>query len=170
MDRHTLALISIIGSSLDVLGALYLAYDLLGGEHGPLRTLTRAVTYGLLFGAGYAAGLGPAFGITCAIAHGITLAWEYSRASRNEGEQGPWRDVAASALRGLGFGIGMGWYYGAAFGASFGLLSTLGQAFAYRLGVRPTAEYHPQTRPRVTRLQALAVLNRSIGYAVATWI
>ena len=44
MDKHTLALISIIGSSLDVLGALYLAYDLLGGEPGPLRTLTRAVT------------------------------------------------------------------------------------------------------------------------------
>ena len=34
--KETLALISIIGSSLDVLGALYLAYDLLGGEHGPL--------------------------------------------------------------------------------------------------------------------------------------
>jgi hypothetical protein len=40
IDKHTLALISIIGSSLDVLGTLYLAYDLLGGEHGPLRTLT----------------------------------------------------------------------------------------------------------------------------------
>ena len=32
MDRHTLALISIIGSSLDVLGALYLAYDLLAAN------------------------------------------------------------------------------------------------------------------------------------------
>ena len=53
MDKHTLALVSIIGSSLDVLGAMYLAYDLLGGEHGPLRTLTRAVTYGALFGTGY---------------------------------------------------------------------------------------------------------------------
>ena len=31
IDRHTLALVSIAGSSLDVLGALYLAYDLLGG-------------------------------------------------------------------------------------------------------------------------------------------
>jgi hypothetical protein len=41
IDKHTLALISIVGSFLDVLGALYLAYDLLGGEHGPLRTLTR---------------------------------------------------------------------------------------------------------------------------------
>jgi hypothetical protein len=40
LDRHTLALVSIVGSSLDVLGTLYLAYDLFGGEHGPLRTLT----------------------------------------------------------------------------------------------------------------------------------
>jgi hypothetical protein len=46
IDKHTLAPISIVGSSLDVLGALCLAYDLLGGEHGPLRTVTRAVTYG----------------------------------------------------------------------------------------------------------------------------
>src|ERR1700704_4513706 len=45
IDRHTVALISIIGSSMDVLGALYLSYDLLGGEHGPLRTVTRGVTY-----------------------------------------------------------------------------------------------------------------------------
>ena len=36
IDKHTVALISIVGNSLDVLGALYLAYDLFGGEHGPL--------------------------------------------------------------------------------------------------------------------------------------
>jgi hypothetical protein len=53
LDKHTLALVSIVGSSLDVLGALYLAYDLVGGEHGPLRTLTRGVTYGALLGTGY---------------------------------------------------------------------------------------------------------------------
>src|SRR2546422_3646844 len=28
---------SITGTCLDVLGSLYLAYDLLGGQHGPLR-------------------------------------------------------------------------------------------------------------------------------------
>jgi hypothetical protein len=32
IDRYTLALLSIIGTSLDVLGAMYLAYDLLGGN------------------------------------------------------------------------------------------------------------------------------------------
>ena len=78
IDKHTVALVSIIGSSVDMLGALYLAYDLLGGEHGPLRTLTRAVTYGALFGIGYGLFLGPVFGLMSGLAHGITLAWEYS--------------------------------------------------------------------------------------------
>jgi len=83
IDKHALAVISIIGSSLDVLGALYLAYDLLGGEHGPLRTLTRGVTYGALFGAGYGLALGPVFGLASGAGHGITLASEYSRAARH---------------------------------------------------------------------------------------
>ena len=82
MDHHTLAIVSIVGSSLDVLGALYLAYDLLGGEHGPLRTLSRGVTYGILFAVGYGIPLGPVFGIACGATHGFTLAWELSRASR----------------------------------------------------------------------------------------
>jgi hypothetical protein len=84
IDRHTLAVVSIVGSSLDVLGAMYLAYDLLGGEHGPLRTLTRGVTYGVLFGAGYGLALGPVFGLSSGAAHGITLAWEFSRAARQD--------------------------------------------------------------------------------------
>src|SRR5256885_31912 len=113
IDKHTLALISIIGCSLDVLGALYLAYDLLGGEHGPLRTLTRAVTYGTLFGTGYGLALGPVFGLASGIAHGISLAWEYSRASRHEPPAGFWVDVAMSAIRGCGFGLGAWYLFGA---------------------------------------------------------
>src|SRR5262249_42073389 len=105
VDRHTLALISIIGSSLDVLGALYLAYDLLGGEHGPLRPLTRAVSYGALFGAGYGVVLGPVFGLASGVARGIPLAWEYSRASRDGPKPGFWIDTAMSAIRGAGFAL-----------------------------------------------------------------
>src|SRR5580700_9549678 len=106
IDKHTLALISIIGSSLDVLGALYLAYDLLWGEHGPLRTLTRVVTYGVLFGTGYGIALGPVFGLASGLAHGITLGWEYSRASRHEPESGFWLNTAIIAIRGCGFAVG----------------------------------------------------------------
>jgi hypothetical protein len=57
MDHHTVAAISIAGTCLDLLGSLYLAYDMLGGQHGPLRLLTRAVTYSIVFGVGYGVGL-----------------------------------------------------------------------------------------------------------------
>src|SRR6202051_801633 len=134
VDKHTLALISIIGSTLDVLGALYLAYDLLGGEHGPLRTLTRAVTYGALFGTGYGIALGPVFGVASGLAHGGTLAWEFSRASRNEPKPGFWLDTAMSAIRGCGFALGATWLFGARFGVTFGVFSTAGQVVAYRVG------------------------------------
>jgi hypothetical protein len=170
IDKHTLALISIVGSSLDVLGALYLAYDLLGGEHGPLRTLTRGVTYGVLFGAGYGLTLGPVFGLAVAVTHGITLAWEFSRASRGGPKPGFWYDTAVSAIRGVGFAVGAAYLYGGVFGATFGALSTLGQAIAYQAGIRPTIDYQPAKRPRITKHQFLAVVNRTIGNTAAGYL
>lgn len=167
IDRHTLALISIAGSSLDVLGALYLAYDLLGGEHGPLRTLTRAVTYGVLFGAGYGLALGPVFGLAAGGTHGITLAWEFSRASRRGPKPGFWYDTAMSAIRGTGFALGAAHLYGGTFALTFGALSTVGQVIGYRAGIRPTIDYQPAARPRLTKRQLLAAVNRAVGYTVA---
>jgi hypothetical protein len=170
IDKHTLALISIIGSSLDVLGALYLAYDLLGGEHGPLRTLTRAVTYGALFGAGYGLAFGPVFGLATGLTNGITLAWEFSRASRHRPTPGIWYDSAMSAIRGAGLGLGAAYLYGGTFGATIGVLSTVGQVVAYRFGMRPTIDYRPGTRPRLTGHQLLGVANRTVGYAVGGYL
>jgi hypothetical protein len=170
IDKHTLALISIVGSSLDVLGALYLAYDLLGGEHGPLRTLTRGVTYGVLFGGGFGLALGPVFGLANGVATGITLAWEFSRASRHRPKPGFWYDTAMSAIRGAGFAVGFAYLYGAEFGATFGALSTVGQVLAYQAGIRPTLDYAPAKRPRLTRHQFFAAVNRTVGYAVTGYV
>jgi hypothetical protein len=170
IDRHTLALISIIGTSLDLLGSLYLAYDLLGGEHGPLRTLTRAVTYGALFGTGYGLALGPLFGLASGAAHGISLAWEYTRASRGEPEPGSVVDSAMSAIRGLGFALGAWYSFGPVFAFTFGLLSTAGQMLAYRIGIRPTVNYRPALRPRISRFLVVAVVNRAVGYSVAGYL
>jgi hypothetical protein len=170
IGKHTLAVVSIVGSSLEVLGALYLAYDLLGGEHGPLRTLTRGVTYGALFGAGYGLALGPVFGLLSGVAHGITLGWEFSRASRHGPKPGFWYDTAMSAIRGAGFGLGAAYLYGGAFGVTFGALSTVGQVVAYRAGMRPTLNYQPAMRPRLTKHQFLGAVNRAIGYTVTGYV
>jgi hypothetical protein len=171
MNHHTLAIISILGSSLDVLGAMYLAYDLLGGEHGPLRVLTRGVTYGAIFGICYGLALGPVFGAACGVAHGITLAWEFSRAARGAPDPGFWYDLSASAIRGCGHGIGAAWYFGPEFGILFGLASTVGQIAAYRVGMRPTLAYSSAPHLRLTRVQLLGALNRTAGYGIAAgWL
>ena len=60
--------------------------------------------------------------------------------------------------------------HGIAFGATFGVLSTIGQVVFYRAGMRPTIDYQPATRPRLTRHQLLAVVNRTVGYALAGYV
>ena len=167
IDKHIIALISIIGCSLDLLGTLYLAYDLLGGEHGPLRTLTRAVTYGVLFGIGYGLGLGVVFGLAAGATTGITLGWEFSRAAKHRPKPGFWYDVAMSAIRAAGYGLGASYLYGARFGIVFGVLGTMGQVFAYRIGIRPTVDYQPIARPRLTKTIVLSAINRMFGYLIA---
>src|SRR5215467_10212858 len=103
MDHHTVAAISVAGTSLDVLGSLYLAYDLLGGQHGPLRLLTRAVTYSIVFGIGYGLGLGLLFGLAAGIATGITTSIELNRAARGLDHYAlPW-EAAFAAIRGAAF-------------------------------------------------------------------
>jgi len=82
VDHHTIAAISLTGTALNLLGGLYLAYDLFGGQHGPLRTLTRAATYGVLFFLGYVVFLPVRFSALAALGTGSTLAVEFARAAR----------------------------------------------------------------------------------------
>jgi hypothetical protein len=164
VDHHTVAVISITGTCLDVLGSLYLAYDLLGGQHGPLRLLTRAVTYAVVFGIGYGLGLGLVFGLATGIATGITLAIELSRASRGLDHYSlPW-ETLFSAIRGFAFGVGLYRILGFAFAIAFALLITAGQVFAYSRGMRPATDYAAARRPRLTRRQFWGIVIRTFGY------
>src|SRR5690242_4360582 len=153
MDHHTVAAISITGTWLDVLGSLYLAYDLLGGQHGPLRLLTRAVTYSIVFGIGYGVGLGLIFGLAAGVTSGITLSIEFTRASRGLDHYSLAWELCFSAIRGAGFAVGLYRSLGFAFAATFALLLTLGQTVAYVRGMRPAADYAAARRPRITRRQ-----------------
>ncbi len=170
MDHHTVAVVSITGTCLDVLGSLYLAYDLLGGQHGPLRLLTRAVTYAVVFGIGYGLGLGLLFGLASGIATGITLAIEFSRASRGLDHYSLFWEGMFSAIRGLAFGAGLYRILGFGFAIAFAILITVGQIFAYSRGMRPAADYAAMRRPRLTRRQFWGTVVRTFGYMVTALI
>ena len=170
MDHHTVALVSITGTCLDVLGSLYLAYDLLGGQHGPLRLLTRAVTYSVVFGIGYGLGLGLFFGLSSGIATGITLAIELSRAARGLDHYSlPWEGLF-SAIRGLAFGAGLYRILGFGFAIAFAILITVGQVLAYSRGMRPALDYEASRHPRLTRRHFWGIVVRTVGYMVTALI
>jgi len=169
-DHHTVAAISISGSCLDALGSLYLAYDLLGGQHGPLRFLTRAVTYSIVFGLGYGIGLGPFFGLTAGLATGITVSFELNREARRLPHYSLPLQGLFAAVRGVGFGAGLYGIAGFQFAVAFAVLNTIGQVIVYSRGVRPGMDYSASRRPRFTRRQFWATLVRAGGYIVTALI
>jgi CDP-diglyceride synthetase len=167
MSHHTIAALSLAGVFLDVLGGLYLAYDLLGGQNGPLRLLTRIVTYSIVFGAGYGIGLGFLFGVFSGIAAGITIAIELQRAGhRHDHIPLPW-EILFSALRGAAFGAGLYPITGLNYAALFSALIAAGQAFAYTQGMRPGLDYAASRQHRLTQRQISGVVIRTIGAIVA---
>ena len=163
VDRHTIAAIALTGTALNLLGGLYLAYDLFGGQHGPLRTLTRAATYGVLFFLGYVVFLPVRFSALAALGTGSTLAVEFARAARGA-RQTHTVEALSSLVRGVCFALGSAWLFGWRFGLSFGALSTIGQIVAYRMGMTPTLGLDAR---RQWRKHLLGVVNRTIGYALA---
>jgi hypothetical protein len=170
MDRHTVAAISIAGACLDVLGSLYLAYDLLGGANGPLRMLTRAVTYAVVFGIGYGLVLGLVFGVVAGAATRITLAIEMSRAARGEKHYSlAWEGLFA-AIRGVGFSVGLYPILGREFAIAFSILITVGQIVAYSRGMRPATDYSAFRKPRMTRRQFWGTVMRTADYTVAALV
>jgi hypothetical protein len=170
MHHHTLAAVSIAGTCLDVLGSLYLAYDLLGGQHGPLRLLTRAVTYSVVFGIGYALGLGLFFGLAAGITTGVTVAIELNRVARGQDHYGlPWEGLFA-AIRGFGFAAGLYRILGFGFAIAFAILIIAGQIFSYSRGMRPSTDYAAFRRPRFTRRLFWGTVVRTFGYIATALI
>lgn len=170
MDHHTVAAISIAGSCLDVLGSLYLAYDLLGGPHGPLRLLTRAVTYSILFGIGYGVGLGVLFGVASGLATGVTVAIELNRTSRHRDHYSLYWGTLFSAIRAAAFGGALYPQVGRNFAIVYAILLTGGQVVVYSWGVRPSLQYLTPERRKVGRVFALATLLRTAGYIAAALV
>jgi hypothetical protein len=170
MDHHTVAAVSIAGSCLDVLGSLYLAYDLLGGQHGPLRLLTRAVTYSIVFGVGYGLGLGLIFGLAAGVTMGITASIELNRVARGLGPYSlPWESFF-SAIRGIAFGAALYPTLGLRFAIAFAILVAVGQTIGYARGMSPAMDYVASRRPRFTRRQFWGTVIRTISWIAAALV
>ncbi len=114
MIQHWDAWCNLIGSLLGLLGGFFLAYDIIGGENGPLAGMTRSVTYMVIFGFGYTVSLGLKFGLIACLGMGVLLGTEFYLASRRPKSA---RDKPQSRSLVLAIGIGRSFFVALAFGA-----------------------------------------------------
>src|SRR5271167_1380422 len=164
--RHDLIpILSLTGVILDALGGLYLAYDLLGGKHGPLRTITKSVSYGVMFGSAYALPLGVWFGLAGLVVSGPALSLEIGR--REVRYAHPFFEALVfGLLRAASFGAA-GWLARDAwFGINFGILSAIGFVATYMIVGPPPADMSA-ARPQIDKavLKRAAFRGASIGLA-----
>jgi hypothetical protein len=164
-SQKTIPFLALIGVVLDALGGLYLAYDLLGGERGPLRALSRLLTYSAIFGLGFGLTLGGWFGLAGAVGMGPTFEMQLARRARGIAPtRREW--IMGALLRGLAFGIA-GWLaVGHDFGIAFGLSSGAAMHITYELGYG-TNEYRSYQRPRIERRTVTGAVLRGIGIGAA---
>lgn len=164
MDQ-VIPLVSLTGVVLDALGGLYLAYDLFGEKHGPLRLVSRLFTYSAILGLGYGATLGLWFGLAGAFVLGPAIEFQLWRRARGISPSTlEWATMAA--LRGLAFGVA-GWLaVGHRFGIAFGILSALAMHLTYAFGFGTNA-YRIYQRPRLEQLDIQGAFFRGlvVGFA-----
>lgn len=168
LTREFVAELSLAGMGCDVLGGCYLAYDLLGGKRGPLRTIARATGYVALFFLGYIIVLGVRYAIVAASGMGILLAIEFRRAGANpELARSRGSVVLFGFLRGLVLGLAGMTIAGLWFAAVFGIFSGTGLALSYVIGFAPAHDYETQAKPRLSAHSLFASLLRAIAVSTA---
>lgn len=98
------AQISLVGMLLDAAGGLFLAYDLLGGEKGPLSTFTRMFTYSVLAVFFYGIAMGLRFGLIVGTCIGSCLGLHLERLGKDKKDTF-WFLFSISLVRALGMGF-----------------------------------------------------------------
>lgn len=97
------AQISLLGMLLDAAGGLFLAYDLLGGEKGPLSTFTRMFTYSCLGVLFYGSAMGLRFGLIVGTCIGSCLGLHLERLGKDKKDT-PLFMLSISIVRAAGLG------------------------------------------------------------------
>jgi hypothetical protein len=169
LNQQLVAEVTLIGMGFDVLGGCYLAYDLLGGKRGPLRTIARAAGYVALFFVGYYIVLGARYALIASAGMGILLTVEYWSAGADAAKNRRRRSTIFifGSLRGVVLGLASMPLAGPTFGPWFGVMSAAALNASYALGFAPTDDYEAKSRPRISGHKLVASLLRTLGVSTA---
>ncbi len=165
MDDHLSAVITIVGMTCDVMGGLYLAYDLLGGENGPLARLTKIVNYSVLLVLLFLTTMGFKFAVIVGIAFGTSLGLHFDRAGRNLPETQKFL-LFTAVLRGAAIAIAVWLKENHILGLVMGALVFAMSMILPRLKISPSALYMSGKRPQLSWKQfiiAFVLMSVAIG-------
>jgi hypothetical protein len=146
LDSYTSAMISMTGMTFDSVGGLYLAYDLLGGERGPLSKITRIVTYSVLAVFFYSFAFNLKFALICGIGLGsiFGLQLDWIGAGKTVSQR---MMVALSFARMVIVTVGLSLLVPLVVACIVGAGVFVGSAFSQRLKVSPEYWYEASRKP-----------------------
>lgn len=148
MDNHLQAIITVIGMTCDVMGGLYLAYDLLGGENGPLARLTKMVNYSVLMTLLFLIPMGLKFSLIVGIAFGTALGLHFDRAGRSIPDTNKFL-LASALLRSIAIAVAI------CVTSSYGLAIVMGVLVFImswvlpKFRISPATIYQSSTKPQL---------------------
>jgi len=177
VTTRELAMTGALGSFLAALGSMYWAYEILGGQRGPMNLLTRTVSYSLMYIVCYCLFFGLLFGVIAGSGLGIILSLEHLRIARHQREFGSSplnHRPSLGAARGIVIALASLHSYGWIFSLLWGGLSSIGLYIVYRNGFAPTFDYRAHMRPVLSKHRLMSAVWRgvAVGFAgaAAGWI
>jgi len=158
MDDHVAAIITVIGMTCDVMGGLYLAYDLLGGENGPLARLTKIVNYSVLLVLLFLPTMGLKFALIVGISFGTALGLNFDRAGKGIPDTNKFL-LGTAVLRGSAITGAVALKENYTLGLTMGVLVFIMSMVLPRFKISPTMLYNSGKKPQLTLKQVLIALS-----------
>ncbi|MBS1993832.1 MAG: hypothetical protein JSS86_00300 [Cyanobacteria bacterium SZAS LIN-2] len=169
LDNFSSAALSMIGMTFDSIGGLYLAYDLLGGERGPLSKLTRVATYSLMAFSFYAFTFNFRFALICGIGMGSIFGVQLDAVGA--GKEPDKKFLVSIALgRMIVMGLGSSTVLSPTAAVILGVGAFCGSLASSKLKVSPEYWYEASNKPtfRVKRVAIGLLLGTFI--TLITWL
>lgn len=168
MEPHFSAELTLLGMACDLVGGLYLAYDLFGGEKGPLSTMTRLVNYSLLMIAGFIFTLGPKFALIAGIGLGTAFGLHIDRIGKGKKETF-WFLVGIGTIRALAISLALYISDFKTLALILGPAALIISIVSPKLKLTPAEFYQSDKKPHLKKAQLVIALALG-GLAAATAI